>query len=80
MTSRCAGSTFRFVGLVKYLSEFLNNLSEMCESLRHLTHKGAEWIWTEEQETAFERIKKVVVTAPVLRYFYETEPIEGPRR
>ena len=67
----------RFVGLVKYLSKFLNNLSEMCEPLCRLTHKDAEWMWTEEQETAFERIKKAVVGAPVLKYFDETEPTEG---
>ena len=67
----------RFVGLVKYLSKFLNNLSEMCELLHRLTHKDAEWMWTEEQETAFEHIKKAVVGVPVLKYFDETEPTEG---
>ena len=63
------------VGL-KYLSKFLDNLLEMCEALRRLTHKDEEWIWTDEQETAFERIKKAVVRVPVLRYFDATKPTE----
>ena len=33
----------RFIGLVKYLSKFLQELSEMCEALRRSTHKDAEW-------------------------------------
>ena len=32
----------RFVGLVKYLSKFLQDLSELCEPLCDLTHKKAE--------------------------------------
>ena len=47
----------RFIGLGTYLSKFLQDLSEMCEPLRRLTHKDAEWIWSHEQEDAFERIK-----------------------
>ena len=67
----------RFIGLVKYLSKFLQDLSEMCEPLRRLTHKDAEWIWSHEQEDAFERIKEAVIKAPVLKYFSENDPTEG---
>ena len=35
----------RLVGLVNYLSKFLSKLSELCEPLRRLTHKGVEWNW-----------------------------------
>ena len=66
----------RLTGLVNYLSKFLEDLSEMCEPLHCLTHKDAEWIWSHEQEDAFERIKEAVVKAPVLKYFSESEPTE----
>lgn len=33
----------RLVGLVNYLSKFLNKLSELCEPLRRLTDKAVEW-------------------------------------
>ena len=67
----------RFVELMKYLSKFLEDLSEMCEPLCHLTHKNAEWTWTHEQEEVFERIKDAVSQAPVLKYFSESDPTEG---
>ena len=67
----------RLVGLVNYLSKFLNKLSELCEPLRRLTHKGVEWSWSIEQEKAFESVKQAVTTAPVVRYFYSSEPVEG---
>ena len=40
----------RFIGLVKYLSKFLQELSELCEPLHCITHKKAEWNWTHEQK------------------------------
>ena len=50
----------RFIGLVKYLSKFLQDLSELCEPLRGLKHKKAEWNWTQEQVDAFEKMKDAV--------------------
>ena len=67
----------RIVGMVKYLSKFLQGLSDMCEPLRRLTHKDATWIWSSEQEQAFEKIKQAVTAAPVLKYFNPMEPTKG---
>ena len=67
----------RFIGLVKYLSKFLQDLSELCEPLRCLTHKKAEWNWTHEQEDAVEKIKDVVSKAPVLKYCSKSDLTEG---
>ena len=50
----------RLIGLVKYLSKFPEDLSELCEPLRGLTHKKAEWNWTHEQVDAFEKMKDAV--------------------
>ena len=67
----------RLVSSVNYLSKFLSKLSELCEPLRRLTHKGVEWSWSTEQEKAFESVKQAVTSAPVLRYFNSTELVEG---
>ena len=67
----------RLVGLVNYLSKFLSKLSELCEPLRRLTHKGVEWSWSIEQEKAFKSVKQAVTSAPILRYFNSNEPVEG---
>ena len=50
----------RFIGLVKYLSKFLQDLSELCEPHRSVTYKKAEWNWTHEQVDAFEKMKDAV--------------------
>ena len=67
----------RLVGLVNYLSKFLSKLSELCEPLRRLTRKGVEWSWSTEQEKAFVSVKQAVTSAPILRYFISSEPVEG---
>ena len=67
----------RLVGLANYLSKFLSKLSELCEPLRRLTHKDVEWRWSVEQEEAFQNLKCAVTSAPVLKYFSSTEPVEG---
>ena len=65
----------RLVGLVNYWSKFLNKLSELCELLRRLTHKGVEWRWSIKEEK--ESVKQAVTSVPVLRYFNFSEPVEA---
>ena len=45
------------------------NLSQLTSPLRKLTHTDVEWSWGEEQEKAFERIKQVAASAPLLKYY-----------
>ena len=54
----------RLMGMVKYLSEFLGDLSQISEHIRRLTHK----FWTKEQTVAFDEIKEAVTSVPVLKY------------
>lgn len=67
----------RLMGMVKYLSKFLSDLSQICEPIRRLTHKDVPWFWTKEQDVAFDNIKEAVTTAPVLKYFDSSKPTEG---
>ena len=57
----------RLIGMVKYLSKFLKDLSTVSEPLRRLTHKDVPFQWEREHEDSFQRIKKMVSQAPVLR-------------
>ena len=57
--------------------KFLQDLSELCEPMRCLIHKKAEWNWTHEQEDGFEKIKDAVSKVPVFKYFSESDPTEG---
>ena len=65
------------MGMVKYLSKFLSDLSQICEPIRRLTHKDVPWFWTKEQDVAFDKIKEAVTSAPVLTYFDSSKPTEG---
>ena len=67
----------RLMGMVKYLSKFLSDLSQICEPIRRLTHKDVLWSWTKEQDVAFDKIKEAVTSAPVLKFFDSSKPTEG---
>ena len=58
-----------FNGTVNYLKKFSPILSELSEPLRRLCKSGVEWAWESEQQNAFEAIKRVITTLPVLTYF-----------
>ena len=58
-----------FNGMVNYLKRFSPVLSELPEPLRRLCKSGVMWAWESEQQNAFEAIKQVITTLPVLTYF-----------
>ena len=62
-----------FNGMINYLKKFSPVLSELSEPLRRLCKSGAEWAWESEQQSAFETIKQVIMTLPVLTYFDKTK-------
>ena len=65
----------RFLGFVQYLSKFLPQLSDICEPLRKLAVKGVEWCWLEAHDEAVEKVKQLVTTTPVLKYYDPKEEL-----
>ena len=59
----------RFLGMVNYFSKFVPKLSDHAELLRTLTVKGADWKWLPEHEKAFQNLKSLLTSPPVLRYY-----------
>ena len=55
-----------FVGMVNLLSMFCPELQKLLKPVYDLTRKGRPFIWGEEQQEAFEEIKRRLVKAPVL--------------
>ena len=55
------------------IKKFSPVLSELSEPLRRLCKSGVEWAWESEQQNAFEAIKQVITTLPVLAYFDKTK-------
>ena len=62
-----------FNGMINYLKKFSPVLSELSEPLRRLCKSGIEWACGSEQQSAFEAIKQVITTLPVLTYFDKTK-------
>ncbi|KAI2665745.1 Retrovirus-related Pol polyprotein from transposon opus [Labeo rohita] len=59
----------RLLGMVNCLSKFCAHLSDSCDTLRQLTHEDVIWEWTDVQEDAFNKLKQMIASAPVLKYY-----------
>ena len=55
-----------FTGMVSFLSMFCPELHILLKPIYDLTRKGRQFIWREEQQTAFEEIKCRLIKPPVL--------------
>jgi len=57
-----------FIGLAGYYRKFIENFSKIAKPLTRLTKKTEKFIWTADQQDAFNKLKEKLTTAPVLRY------------
>jgi hypothetical protein len=60
-------SVRRFLGMVGFYARFIPNYSRQAEPLHALKRKGAKFVWTPVQESAFEQLKQTLCQAPVLQ-------------
>ena len=49
-----------FAGMVNFLSMFCPELQKLLKPIYDLTRKGRQFIWGEQQQEAFEEIKRLV--------------------
>ncbi|KAG8503295.1 hypothetical protein CXB51_001262 [Gossypium anomalum] len=54
-----------FLGLAGYYRRFVEGFSVMATPLTKVIRKGAPFVWTEKQQEAFEKLKKVLTEAPL---------------
>ncbi|XP_063895318.1 uncharacterized protein LOC135118122 [Helicoverpa armigera] len=57
-----------FLGLVGYYRRFIENFSKITKPLTSLLKKDVSFIWSSEQENAFNILKQKLTTAPLLQY------------
>ena len=55
----------QFVGFVGYYRRFVKDFAELAEPLVALTRKGVPFVWTNQQQAAFETLKACFVCAPI---------------
>ena len=64
-----------FLGMVTYLGQFVQNVSDMTYNMRKLLKKNALFQWTETHEADFQRLKEVFTTQECLAYFDQKKDI-----
>ena len=58
----------QFVGLASYYRKFIPNFATVCKPLHQLTEKNNCFAWTEKCQNAFDNLKKLLTSAPILSY------------
>jgi len=56
----------KFLGLVNYYRRFIKDFAKIAAPLHVLVRKEQKWKWEKEQEEAFEKLKVVFTTEPIL--------------
>ena len=61
--------------MVNYLTKFVPSLSEHIESLRKLTEKDVDFIWSHNEQQSFDRVKQLISATAVLKYYDVKKPV-----
>ena len=63
--------TRAFLGLANQLGAFIPDLAHMTSPLRPLIKKGNAWLWLEEHETCFNKVKERLTSKTLVQPFNE---------
>ena len=68
----------RFIGMISYYRKFIKDfiLGKTSTSLCQFTGKYTSFVWSDEHESAFEKLKQGLVREPILVYPNFNEPFE----
>jgi len=56
----------KFLGLTNYYRRFIKDFAQVARPMNVLTRKDEKWRWGDEQQKAFDELKKVFTSKPVL--------------
>ncbi|KAL9250909.1 Retrovirus-related Pol polyprotein from transposon 17.6-like protein [Drosera capensis] len=65
-----------FLGLANYYRRLIKGYSAIVSPLTDLLKKNKAWTWTESCQAAFEKLKRVVTSEPVLSLADHSKPFE----
>nr|GEU37288.1 putative reverse transcriptase domain-containing protein [Tanacetum cinerariifolium] len=57
---------YQFLGLASHYQRFIKDFLKIAKSLTELTQKNRNYIWGEDQESAFQLLKQKLYKAPIL--------------
>ena len=67
-TPECLKDLRSFQGLASYYRRFLPEYAAISASLNELTKSGKHFVWMEVQEEAFNKLKQLLTSSPILSY------------
>jgi len=56
----------KFLGLANYYRRFIKGFAQVARPMNILTRKDIKWRWEGEEQTAFDKLKRIFMTRPVL--------------
>jgi len=67
LTPSCVKDVRSFLGFCNFYRAFISDFSNIARPLNDLTCKNRQWDWSEDCEAAFQRLKEVCASEPVLK-------------
>lgn len=64
---KTAKEVSRFVGMTNFFSKFIENYAGICVPLNQLRRKKVKFIWSDECQVAFIKLKHIISNPPVLK-------------
>ena len=65
----------RSLGTINFLASYIPSMSEITAPIRNLLRKEIAYTWNKEQENALEKIKSILISNPVLRFYDVTKDV-----
>ena len=62
------------LGMINYLGRFLSNLPRVISPMSELLKCDSAWNWSHQHQEAFDKVKAMVTTAPVLAFYDVDKP------
>jgi len=63
-----------FIGFANFYRRFIKGFSKIAKPLTDLTKKGIKLTWTPSYQDAFDKLKEMFTTGPILTHFDDTHP------
>ena len=64
-----------FLGFANFYRRFIKDYSQITTPLTRLTRKEVQWEWGDQQQQAFDTLKKAMITEPILQHFDPAKPV-----
>ena len=58
-----------FLGMTQYMARYIPAYATITSPLRELLKKDVTWTWSAAQQAAFEKLKEMLTSSPVMAYF-----------